>query len=87
MIQDDHKESVNEYLSTPPEIPTDDQSDKFLQVLKAQIQLFHEQLVQKEQSHDALHQRYYQSWVSVNSEIDGLVNDIKKLVAERKQDL
>lgn len=86
-LQEDHKEAVSYFLAQPPNIPESQDADQFTRVLKEQFELFHQQLQQRQQAHEALHQRYYQSWVSVDSEIDSLINDVKRLVAERKQDL
>lgn len=86
-LQEDHKESINYYLKAPPDVPVEEGADKLIKLLRDQINLFHQQLVQRQYAHEALHQRYYQSWLSVDSEIDSLVGDIRKLVGERKQDL
>ena len=87
MVQEDHRESVNGYTGSSIDISTDEYSDRILLVLKSQLQIAFQQLCQKEQDHDSLHQKYYQSWVNLNTETESLVSDIKKLVAERKLDI
>ena len=86
-IQEDHRDSINYYLKSPPNIPVDEDTDKFVQVLKGQIDLFHHQLAQREQAHEALQERYTQSWQALNEEVTTVVAETKKLLAERKQDL